>query len=101
MDEPAYVMDEGEVRNLLAQGARDAATFARMRVALGLARDELGALLSVPEERVTRWEIGADAPDADTWSLLERLVLDHLALRAKMRDPGEWIGEGRGGSGGR
>lgn len=101
MEESAHVMDEAEVRAILAEGARDAAAFARLRVALGLARDELGALLGVPEERVIRWEIGADAPDADTWSLLERLVLDHLALRAKVRDPGEWIGDGRGGSGGR
>jgi DNA-binding transcriptional regulator YiaG len=100
MDESAYVMDEAEIRAILAQGARDAAAFARLRRALGLAPAELGALLGLSEEAVARFETGAESPDAETWSLLERLVDDHLRLRGKVRDPGEWIGRGGGEPGG-
>jgi DNA-binding transcriptional regulator YiaG len=101
----AYVMvldaeTEESVRKLIAEQRRDAPTFARLRAALALERDELAALLALSEEDVARFETGADAPDAETWSLLERLVSDHLTLRSKVRDPGEWIGGGRGEPGG-
>jgi DNA-binding transcriptional regulator YiaG len=91
-------VDETELRALLDRGVRDAAALAGLRAALGLERAEMGALLGVSEEHVIRWETGADAPDAATWSLLERLVRDHLALRAKLRDPGEWIARPSGSS---
>ena len=89
-------IDEAELGALLARGDRDARTFGRLRAALGLAPDEMAALLGLRAEDVARFETGAGAPDAATWSLLEQLVRDHLALRAKVRDPGEWIGDGHG-----
>ncbi len=62
----------------IARGLRDGATFKFVRKALGLRAVELGELLDVSAETVSRWENGHRAAERSVWNTLADLVADKL-----------------------
>jgi DNA-binding XRE family transcriptional regulator len=65
----------------VARGLRDGATFKFVRKALGLRAVELGELLDVSAETVSRWENGHRAAERSVWNTLADLVADKLGGR--------------------
>lgn len=59
-------------------GLRDGGTFKFIRKALGLRASELGALLDVSPETISRWENGHRAAERSVWNTLADLVSDRL-----------------------
>ncbi|MGB8932440.1 MAG: helix-turn-helix domain-containing protein [Anaeromyxobacteraceae bacterium] len=62
----------------LARGLRDGGTFKFIRRALGMRAAELGALLDVSPETISRWENGHRAAERSVWNTLADLVADKL-----------------------
>jgi DNA-binding XRE family transcriptional regulator len=62
----------------LARGLRDGGTFKFIRKALGMRAAELGDLLDVSPETVSRWENGHRAAERSVWNTLADLVADRL-----------------------
>ena len=65
----------------IARGLRDGATLKFVRKALGLRAVELGELLDVSAETVSRWENGHRAAERSVWNTLADLVADRLGGR--------------------
>ena len=63
----------------LARGLRDSQTLKFVRKALGLRAVELGELLDVSAETVSRWENGHREAERSVWNALADLVADKLA----------------------
>ncbi len=57
-------------------GPINGATFRVMRDALGLRAEDLGRLLGVRPESVSRWETGRSPVDRNAWMVLGTLVLE-------------------------
>lgn len=62
----------------MARGLRDGGTFKFIRKTLGMRAAELGDLLDVSPETVSRWENGHRAADRSVWNTLADLVADRL-----------------------
>jgi transcriptional regulator with XRE-family HTH domain len=62
----------------MARGLRDGGTFKFIRKALGLRASELGDLLDVSPETVSRWENSHRAAERSVWNTLADLVSDKL-----------------------
>jgi DNA-binding XRE family transcriptional regulator len=62
----------------MARGLRDGCTFKFIRKALGMRATELGALLEVSPETISRWENGHRAAERSVWNTLADLVTDRL-----------------------
>lgn len=62
----------------IARGLRDGATLKFVRKALGLRAVELGELLDVSAETVSRWENGHRSAERSVWNTLADLVSDRL-----------------------
>jgi DNA-binding XRE family transcriptional regulator len=62
----------------LARGLRDGGTFKFVRKALGMRAAELGGLLDVSPETISRWENGHRAAERSVWNTLADLVSDRL-----------------------
>ncbi len=62
----------------IGRGHRDGATLRFVRKALGLRAAELGGLLEVSAETVSRWENGHRAATPSVWNTLADLVADRL-----------------------
>jgi DNA-binding XRE family transcriptional regulator len=62
----------------IARGLRDGATLKFVRKALGLRAADLGELLGVSAETVSRWENGHRAAERSVWNTLADLVADKL-----------------------
>ena len=62
----------------IARGLRGGATLKFVRKALGLRAVELGELLDVSAETVSRWENGHRAAERSVWNTLADLVTDKL-----------------------
>jgi hypothetical protein len=77
----------------IARGLRDGATLKFVRKALGLRATELGELLDVSAETVSRWENGHRAAERSVWNTLADLVADKLGGRTitieRLRAPGK------------
>jgi DNA-binding XRE family transcriptional regulator len=65
----------------IARGLRDGATLKFARKALGLRAVELGELLDVSAETVSRWENGHREAERSVWNTLADLVADRLGGR--------------------
>ncbi len=65
----------------MARGLRDGATLKFVRKALGLRAIELGELLDVSAETVSRWENGHRTAERSVWNTLADLVSDKLGGR--------------------
>lgn len=63
----------------IARGLREGPTFKFVRKALGLRAAELGELLDVSAETVSRWENGHRPAERSVWNTLADLVGDELA----------------------
>jgi DNA-binding XRE family transcriptional regulator len=63
----------------LVRGLRDSQTLKFVRKALGLRAAELGELLDVSAETVSRWENGHREAERSVWNALADLVADKLA----------------------
>ncbi len=63
----------------LARGFRDGKTLKFVRKALGLRATELGELLGVSAETVSRWENGHRAAERSVWNASADMVADKLA----------------------
>jgi len=63
----------------IARGLREGPTLKFVRKALGLRAAELGQLLDVSAETVSRWENGHRAAERSVWNTLADLVTDKLA----------------------
>jgi DNA-binding XRE family transcriptional regulator len=63
----------------LARGLRDSQTFKFVRKSLGLRAADLGELLDVSAETVSRWENGHREADRSVWNAVADLVVDKLA----------------------
>jgi putative zinc finger/helix-turn-helix YgiT family protein len=70
---------------LAGAGVRSGETLRFMRKALGLRSADLGELLGVRLETVSRWETGALKVDAHAFALLGALVDDRLAGSERIR----------------
>jgi putative zinc finger/helix-turn-helix YgiT family protein len=66
---------------LAMRGLRAADSFRFVRRALGMTAAELGELLEVKAETVSRWERGNVPVDARAWALLGSLACDRLEGR--------------------
>lgn len=77
----------------IARGLRDGATLKFVRKALGLRAAELGELLDVSAETVSRWENGHRAAERSVWNTLADLAADKLGGRTitieRLRAPGK------------
>ena len=62
----------------MARGLRDGGTFKFIRKALGLRASELGDLLDVSPETISRWENSHRAAERSVWNTLADLVSDRL-----------------------
>jgi transcriptional regulator with XRE-family HTH domain len=62
----------------MARGLRDGSTFKFIRKALGLRASELGDLLDVSPETISRWENSHRAAERSVWNTLADLVSDKL-----------------------
>lgn len=62
----------------MARGLRDGGTFRFIRKALGLRAAELGDLLDVSAETISRWENSHRAAERSVWNTLADLVADKL-----------------------
>jgi DNA-binding XRE family transcriptional regulator len=62
----------------MARGLRDGGTFKFIRKALGLRASELGDLLDVSPETISRWENSHRAAERSVWNTLADLVSDKL-----------------------
>ncbi|MGA8893033.1 MAG: helix-turn-helix domain-containing protein [Anaeromyxobacteraceae bacterium] len=62
----------------MARGLRDGGTFKFVRKALGMRAAELGTLLDVSPETISRWENGHRAAERSVWNTLADLVIDRL-----------------------
>ena len=62
----------------MARGLRDGGTFKFIRKALGMRASELGSLLDVSPETISRWENGHRAAERAVWNTLADLVTDKL-----------------------
>jgi DNA-binding XRE family transcriptional regulator len=62
----------------MARGLRDGGTFKFIRKALGMRASELGTLLDVSPETISRWENGHRAAERSVWNTLADLVADQL-----------------------
>ncbi len=62
----------------LARGLRDGGTFKFIRKALGLRASELGDVLDVSPETISRWENGHRDAERSVWNTLADLVSDKL-----------------------
>ena len=62
----------------IARGLRAGGTFRFVRKALGLRAVELGSLLEVSPETVSRWENGHRSAEPSVWNTLADLVSDRL-----------------------
>lgn len=62
----------------MARGLRDGGTLKFVRKALGLRASELGDLLDVSPETISRWENGHRAAERSVWNTLADLVADKL-----------------------
>jgi DNA-binding XRE family transcriptional regulator len=62
----------------MARGLRDGGTFKFIRKALGMRASELGSLLDVSPETISRWENGHRAAERSVWNTLADLVSDKL-----------------------
>lgn len=62
----------------MARGLRDGGTFKFIRKALGMRAAELGSLLDVSPETISRWENGHRAAERSVWNTLADLVTDRL-----------------------
>lgn len=62
----------------MARGLRDGGTFKFVRKALGMRAAELGALLDVSPETISRWENGHRAAERSVWNTLADLVTDKI-----------------------
>ncbi len=62
----------------IARGLRDGATLKFVRKALGLRAVDLGELLDVSAETVSRWENGHRSAERSVWNTLADLVRDKL-----------------------
>lgn len=62
----------------MARGLRDGGTFKFIRKALGMRAAELGSLLDVSPETISRWENGHRAAERSVWNTLADLVADKL-----------------------
>ena len=65
----------------IARGLRDGGTLKFVRKALGLRAVELGDLLDVSAETVSRWENGHRRAERSVWNTLADLVADKLGGR--------------------
>jgi len=63
----------------IARGVRDGPTLKFVRKALGLRAAELGDLLDVSAETVSRWENGHRVAERSVWNTLADLVLDRIS----------------------
>ncbi len=63
----------------IARGLRDGPTLKFVRKALALRAAELGELLDVSAETVSRWENGHRVAERSVWNTLADLVADKLA----------------------
>lgn len=63
----------------ISRGLHDGPTLKFVRKALGLRAVELGELLDVSTETVSRWENGHRAAERSVWNTLADLVADRLA----------------------
>lgn len=62
----------------MARGLRDGGTLKFIRKALGLRASELGDLLDVSPETISRWENSHRAAERSVWNTLADLVADEL-----------------------
>jgi DNA-binding XRE family transcriptional regulator len=62
----------------MARGLRDGGTFRFIRKALGMRASEIGTLLDVSPETISRWENGHRAAERSVWNTLADLVADRL-----------------------
>lgn len=62
----------------MARGLRDGGTFKFIRKALGMRATDLGALLGISPETISRWENGHRAAERSVWNTLADLVADRL-----------------------
>jgi DNA-binding XRE family transcriptional regulator len=62
----------------MTRGLRDGGTLKFVRKALGLRASELGELLDVSSETISRWENGHRAAERSVWNTLADLVSDKL-----------------------
>jgi DNA-binding XRE family transcriptional regulator len=62
----------------MARGLRDGSTFQFIRKALGMHASELGSLLDVSPETISRWENGHRTAERSVWNTLADLVTDKL-----------------------
>jgi DNA-binding XRE family transcriptional regulator len=65
-------------RRLVTRGLRDGGTFKFIRKALGLLASELGDLLDVSPETISRWENSHRPAERSVWNTLADLVDDKL-----------------------
>ena len=63
----------------IASGLRDGAALKFVRKSLGLRATELGELLDVSAETVSRWENGHRAAERSVWNTLADMIADKLA----------------------
>jgi putative zinc finger/helix-turn-helix YgiT family protein len=73
-------------RWLADHGVRSPATFRFMRKVLGLRATDLGALLDIAPETISRWENGAIPVEARAFALLGALVADRVEGRTDTSD---------------
>jgi DNA-binding XRE family transcriptional regulator len=62
----------------MARGLRDGGTLKFVRKALAMRAAELGDLLGVSPETISRWENGHRAAERSVWNTLADLVIDKL-----------------------
>jgi DNA-binding XRE family transcriptional regulator len=72
----AELLASGEA---IARGVRDGPTLKFVRKALGLRAAELGELLDVSAETLSRWENGHRVAERSVWNTLADLIADKLA----------------------
>ncbi len=70
----------------MRRGVHDGVTLKFIRKALGLRATELGELLEVSAETVSRWENGHRIAERSVWNTLADLVADELAGVTTTRD---------------
>lgn len=79
----------------VARGLRDGPTLKFVRKTLGLRAANLGELLDVSAETVSRWENGHRAAERSVWNTLADLVSDRLAGTTTTLDRLRAFGEPR------